>query len=180
MKPGIRVLGIDDSPFKRSQKNALVVGVVCRKNVVEGVLSTTVSVDGDDATQKLSSMVCRSRFKQQLHAIVMNSIMLAGFNVIDINKFSSTIEIPVLALTRKKPNYLSAEEAVKNVPNSRLKIRRMRSSAPSHRIGSWYVQMAGIDLNEARNIIRIFGNGPSRLAHIIASGIVTGESHGKS
>ncbi len=180
MKTGIRVLGIDDSPFERHHQDSLVVGVVCRKNSIEGVLSTRVSVDGDDSTEKLISMLMKSRFLKQVKAIMLNSIMLAGFNAVDIGKLNKETGIPVIALTRKRPDQKSAERALENVPNKEKKKRIMVSSGTAERIGNWYVRSTGINLNETREIVAIFGNDPIRLAHVIASGIVTGESHGKS
>ncbi len=186
MKQGIRVLGVDDSPFKRCDKTALVVGVVCRKEsggqglIVEGVLSTRVSVDGDDGAQRLCKMLIKSRFKRELHAIMLNGIMLAGFNVVDINELGVRTGLPVLALTRKKPNPGAVEKAVKNTGNWEAKLARIKSAGTTKRLEGWHAQFSGTDLNGARDIIRIFGNGPVRLAHIIASGIVYGESHGRS
>ncbi|MFH1285082.1 MAG: DUF99 family protein, partial [Candidatus Micrarchaeota archaeon] len=53
----IRLLGIDDSPFTRRRKNILVVGVVYRSGIVEGILSTTITRDGTDSTEKLFKMI---------------------------------------------------------------------------------------------------------------------------
>ena len=184
MKPGIRVLGIDDSPFEKGRGDALVIGVVCRKDakeglITEGVLSTHVSVDGDDSTEKLCQLILASRFKPQIHAILLNSIMLGGFNAVDISELSRKTCLPILAITRKKPTK-EAESAVKNTPNWGAKLARMKKAGPSRKAGSWHLQHAGIDLNGARDILRIFGNGPTRLAHIIASGIKRGESRGRA
>ena len=189
MKPGIRVLGIDDSPFQRGDMTALVVGVVCRKDnaswesqslIVEGVLSTRVRVDGDDGTETLSKMVLRSRFKTGLCAMMLNGIMLAGFNAVDINELSRDTGLPALAITRKKPDPRAVGNAVKKIPGWEAKLSKINSAGPSKRLEGWNVQLSGTDINRARDIIRIFGNGPARLAHIIASGIVRGESSGRS
>ncbi|MFH0817572.1 MAG: DUF99 family protein [Candidatus Micrarchaeota archaeon] len=189
MKQGIRVLGIDDSPFLRSDKTTLIVGVVCRKEsefsksqglIVEGVLSTHVLVDGDNGTAKLCEMILRSRFRQELCAIMLNGIMLAGFNAVDIVALSEKTNLPVLALTRKKPDQMAVFRAIKNTKNWEEKLLRIQAAGPSKCIEGWHAQLTEIDLNDARDIIRVFGNGPQRLAHIIASGIVDGESHGRA
>ena len=189
MKSGVRVIGIDDSPFQRNDKTALVVGVVCRKGrgtasdqslIVEGVLSTRVHVDGDDGTEKLCGMILNSRFKAELNAILLNGIMLAGFNVVEINELSSETGIPVLALTRKKPDPVAVENALKKVPGWEVKLSKINSAGSSKRIEGWHAQLSGTDLNGARDIIRIFGNSPVRLAHLIASGVIRGESRGRA
>ena len=67
-KKEIRVIGIDDSPFNKFRdKKVPVVGVVMRGGIsIDGVLSAKVSVDGNDATKNLVSMINRCKFKPQL------------------------------------------------------------------------------------------------------------------
>ncbi len=58
MKPHLRVLGLDDSAFSFDEKEVVVVGAVVRlPNYLEGVLKTTVEVDGTDATERLAEMI---------------------------------------------------------------------------------------------------------------------------
>jgi endonuclease V-like protein UPF0215 family len=185
MKPGIRVLGIDDSPFSRGDAEALVVGVVCRKCsckeglIVEGVLSTKVFVDGDDGTEKAIALAS-GRFAPQIRAVLLNGIMLAGFNAVDISELSRRTGLPAIALTRKKPDGAAVGNAVQNAPNWGQKQKRISAAGPPKRICGWYAQLAGTDLKEAGDIIAAFGNGPIRLAHLMASGIVKGESGGRA
>ena len=61
MKPHVRVLGIDDSPFKFGDEKALVVGALVRiPNYLESVMKTEVTVDGTDSTDQLVEMVVHS------------------------------------------------------------------------------------------------------------------------
>jgi uncharacterized protein len=183
MKQGIRALGIDDSPFAKNSGPATVIGVVCRMGkgtVVEGVLSTSVLVDGDDSTSALCSLILGSRFYRGLHVILLNSIMLGGFNAVDIRELSRATKLPVIAITRKKPNKPAAEKAVRNTPNWEAKLARMREAGEAKRSGAFYIQFSGTDLKQASDILAIFGNEPVRLAHIIASGVARGESHGRA
>ncbi|MBM3309562.1 MAG: DUF99 family protein, partial [Candidatus Altiarchaeales archaeon] len=47
IKPEVRILGLDDGPFKQNDKKVLVVGVVFRGgSFLDGVVSTKVRVDG--------------------------------------------------------------------------------------------------------------------------------------
>ena len=64
IKPEARILGIDDSPFdKFKDKNTLVIGTFFRGgSSLDGVMTTTVAVDGTDATAKIVGMVKKSKF----------------------------------------------------------------------------------------------------------------------
>ena len=59
IKPEIRVLGIDDGKFiPRTKGSVIVVGVVFRGGYsIDGVMHTTIAIDGLDATEKFASMI---------------------------------------------------------------------------------------------------------------------------
>ena len=63
VKPEVRVLGIDDGKFNpRAKGTALIVGVVFRGGQwIEGVMHTTIAIDGLDSTENLTQMICASR-----------------------------------------------------------------------------------------------------------------------
>ena len=180
-KPGMRILGIDDSPFSKSDSHVLVVGVLMRRNTVEGVLSTVVERDGDDATEKLAEMVLKTRFAKQAGCIILNSIMFAGLNVVDIRALSNALQRPVIAVVRKKPDMKAVEKALANVCCTEEKMVRMRNAGRVEKFGNVYAQVAGISVEDARKILARFKGIPEpvRLAHVIAGGIVRGESGGK-
>lgn len=194
IKQGIRIVGIDDSPFEKHGpgKEVLVIGVVQRRDIVEGILSTAVAKDGNDATQSIIAMIKKSRFLSQVRLILLNSIMLAGFNVVDIQKVHGQLSIPVIALTRRKPNMAKVMLALKK--SSKTKKEYERKAKIVNELGSSkevsirskivglkkaYIQTAGIDAEEAQALLNKFGIEPLRLAHIIGSGVVTGESSGR-
>jgi len=174
-----RIIAIDDSPFVWSQQTCLLVGVVCRRGDVEGILSSKVAVDGRDATDRISEMVRGSRFAPQLQCIMLNSIMMGGFNVVDIQRLSKETGMPVLALTRKKPDRAAVEKAMrKHFADWRERVAIARSAGPAHKY-KVYMQIAGMELEAAKEIVEAYGIGPLRLANMIASGIVKGESKGR-
>jgi len=179
MARGIRVLGIDDSPFYKSDKNALVVGVVMRQGIVEAVLSTHVEVDGNDATDKLIGMISSSRYSKpkQLHCIMLGSIMLAGFNVVDIKRLSQLLQVPVIAVTRKKPDVQLVLRTLERIGMGE-KIPLVEKAGMVHR-HAYYMQIAGTSFEEAKKIIEQVGIEPVRLAHIVAGGVARGESRGR-
>lgn len=194
VKRGIRIVGIDDSPFEKfgSGRRVLVVGVVQRDAVIEGVLSTQVTKDGNDATAKLIKMLRSSRFMPQIRLLLLNGIMLAGFNVVDIDALHAKLGIPVIALTRRKPDMRDVISALRKASKTRREYER--KVAIIGKAGQPYeievelkdlgtrkisIQTAGLSPEDAGALLRRFGIGPLRLAHIIGSGVVTGESSGR-
>ncbi len=180
-KVGIRILGIDDSPFSKSDDEVLVVGVLMRGQVVEGVLSTKVMRDGDDSTEKVAAMILGSRFAGQVGAVMLNSIMLGGFNVVDIDDLSREIGKPVIAVVRRKPDMGEVRKALSNVCCSEEKMVKIKRAGGVHKLGRVYAQVAGISADDAGKLLARFPGIPEpiRLAHVIAGGIVRGESGGK-
>lgn len=195
MKEGIRVLGIDDSPFEKYGKGrkgsgkVLVIGAIYRQNVVEGILSTHVTRDGTDATLKLERMISKSRFLPQIKLILIHGTMIAGLNVVDIQLLSEKLKIPVIAVTRRKADMAQVYNALKKADartfekKKRIIEKTMEGSGEFSKMkikgNSYYIQGTGINKNTAVNILNRFGIKPIRLAHIIASGIVKGESSGR-
>jgi len=90
VKEEIRILGIDDGPFTKDDKEVIVIGVVYRGGeFIDGLLRTFVEIDGLDATEKLAKMINSSRHKQQLKVIMLDGITLGGFNIVDVKKNST-------------------------------------------------------------------------------------------
>ena len=113
MKQQIRMLGIDDSPFRFGGGKALVVGAVVRApNYLEGVMRTEVTIDGTDSTPALVKLVSGSRYRDQIKVVMIDGIALAGFNVIDIETLHSELGIPVLTLTRDRPDFAKMRAAL--------------------------------------------------------------------
>ena len=182
IKPEIRVLGIDDGKFiPRTRGSAIVVGVVFRGGIsIEGVMHTHVAIDGLDATEKQAAMINTSPHRRQLRLVMLNGITFAGFNVVDIKKLSAAVELPVLALTRDKPDLDKIHKALKNLPNAEERWKMALEAGEIHEIQNngvkVYVELAGISLCNAEKIIKLTSTRscvpePLRVAHLIASGI---------
>jgi len=182
LKRGARILGIDDSPFTAKDKRVLVVGVVERAGTVEGVLSTTVQRDGGDATARLLALLRRSRFLSQLRLIMLNSIMLGGFNVVDINRLNRELGVPVVAIVRRAPDMQKVHVALARVKGRARKAALIRAAGPMESVAGRYAQLAGISAADAAAVVKRYRGVPEpvRLAHVIAGGIVRGESRGKA
>jgi len=185
-KREIRTLGIDDSPFKKFKKgNILVIGTIFRGGtLLDGLLTTKVSIDGDNSTKKLIHMINKSKFKPQLRCILLNGIALAGFNVIDIQELNKKTKIPVIVVIRKYPNFKKIEKTLKKINKSK-KYQLIQKAGPVEKIGKIYIQRKGITLNKAKEILKLTCTRslipePIRAAHLIAGGVITGESKGQA
>jgi endonuclease V-like protein UPF0215 family len=190
MKQQIRLLGIDDSPFSFTDKYATVVGVVMRGgNYLECVLRNQVSVDGDDATFICVEMIKNTRHRKQLRAMLLDGIALGGFNVINIEDIHSNTGLPVITITRDKPDFKKIEIALKkNFEDWKNRLNLMKKGQ-LYKVETNYnpifVKCVGLSIDEAKEIIKISTirgvvPEPIRVAHLIASGITRGESYGKA
>jgi uncharacterized protein len=189
MKREIRIMGIDDSPFdKFKDKKVLVVASLYRGgNYIDGLLSDYVSVDGSDSTKKMILMINKSKFKPQIQCIMLKGIAVAGFNVIDINELQKKTKIPVIVVMRIYPNLQIINDAIKNVMNWKKKWNLIVKAGKINEIkikkGKLFCQLSGINENKAKEFLSISCTNsnipePLRVSHIIASGIVKGESGG--
>ena len=186
IKPEIRVLGVDDGVFTPHVKGfAPIVGVVFRGGYwLDGVMHTKVEVDGFDATSKIASMILNSPHYKQLRIIMLNGVTFAGFNVVDIKKLNMETKLPVIAVTREKPNFAEIREALKNLPKSEERWKAMLNSGEIFEVFTRsesekiYMQIYGILEEDARKILQLTSTRSSipealRVAHLIASGIST-------
>lgn len=182
MKSGIRILAIDDAKFSRSDKKALSIGVLGRTGNIDGVLSFSVGVDGTDATRMVLRAIKRSRFRDQIKLIAFNGITLGGLNLVDMPRISRELEVPVLALTRKKPHTPLLRKAIVKVRKDyRGRVKKLDSISKSlsgMKSEGFYVQYLGIEETDARKFVRQTAD-LLRLAHMIARSIISGESKGR-
>jgi endonuclease V-like protein UPF0215 family len=184
IKPEIRVLGVDDGVFTPHVKGLVpVVGVVFRGGYwLDGVMHTKVEVDGFDATEKIASMIINSPHYKQLRVIMLDGITFAGFNVVDIKELNSDTKLPVIAVTRERPNFTEIREALKNLPESEERWKTIKSGGKMFEVSTRsenekvYMQTSGILEEDARKILQLTSTRSSvpealRVAHLIASGI---------
>ena len=184
IKPEIRVLGVDDGVFKPRTKGFVpVIGVVFRGGYwFDGVMHTKIKVDGTDATRKIASMVINSPHHKQLRVIMLDGITFAGFNVVDIKELNAKTSLPVITVTREKPNLEEIRRALENLPKSEERWKAILNAGEPVEVPvkggkeKIYVQAVGISLEDAIKILRLTStrsNIPEalRVAHLIASGI---------
>lgn len=188
MKSGGRILGIDDAPFSFSDEFVPVVGTVVRPPCyLEGVMRSQCRVDGDDSTAVIIDMVGGSRYREQMKAVLLDGIAMGGFNVVDINELTGALGVPVITVTREEPDLSAMETALrKHQDDCEKKIGVLRR-VPPVRIdlpdASSWISFAGCARKEAEEIVRmaVVRGGvpePVRMAHLIATALVRGESRG--
>jgi endonuclease V-like protein UPF0215 family len=183
MKPGVRTIGIDDGPFDRAGRgDVLVAGVVYRGgSTFDGLLTTRVRKDGWNATDRLVEMLDGSKFLRQLHYLMLDGIALGGFNIVDIGRLHRETGLKVLAVMRRKPDLVAIRRALGRVSSPERRWRLLAAAGPILPIGRLHCQLAGLDGDEAARLLtltctRSLLPEPLRAAHLIAGGLVTGQS----
>jgi endonuclease V-like protein UPF0215 family len=186
LKPEMRIVGIDDSPLV--SKEVLVVGAVMRGGGwLDGLLSTHIEKDGMDATERLAMMITGSRNYSQIRVVMLNGVTFGGFNVVDIEALHRRTQLPVIVITRRLPDMESIRRALENLSEPGLRYEAMLKAGAVHEVstkwrgGPVYFQCKGIQKEDAARLIvetAVHSRLPEpvRVAHIIATGVVLGES----
>jgi endonuclease V-like protein UPF0215 family len=184
IKPEIRVLGVDDGVFVPHVPSLVpVVGVVFRGGYwVEGVMHTEVLVDGFDATEKIAAMITSSPHHKQLQVIMLNGITFGGFNIVDLKTLNAAVGLPVVAVTREKPDLDEIRAALEHLSRSEERWRAVVDAGEVTEVTTRnlakkiYLHVAGIAVVDAMRVVRLTStrsNIPEclRVAHLIASGV---------
>lgn len=179
------MVGVDDGPFQRHGTGKVaVVGTVFCDLRLDGVLSSAVRRDGADATTAIAAMVAGSRFAPQVQLVMLQGIALAGFNVVDIGRLHAALGLPVVVVARRAPDLGAIEAALRGrVRGGAAKWRRIQAAGPMEPLAGVWVQRAGIAAGPCGRLIeRLAIHGrlpePLRVAHLIAGGLVRGQSRG--
>ncbi|GBE17629.1 hypothetical protein BMS3Abin16_00213 [archaeon BMS3Abin16] len=191
VKSEVRILGVDDAPFtKFKDEKTSLIGVVYRgASYLEGVLSREIFVDGDDSTEQIIRMACETRHRGHLRLIMLSGITFGGLNIADIKSINEATGLPVIIVTRRIPDIEAMKKAISHVQKPDEKIARLQSAGRLRTLeieGKQIIyQKTGLAKSDAEKIIRLsivrgLVPEPLRVAHIIASGITTGDSRGRA
>ncbi|HYB93258.1 MAG TPA: DUF99 family protein [archaeon] len=178
----IRVAGVEDGSFHaegfRHEKTLLIV-ILMKDMQLENFRSCTITVDGLDATDKLL------RTLRGIHAdvVMLSGVSFAGFNLVDPVKVNKKLGIPVIIVSRKKPDNV----AVKNALMDHFKDWKRRWAiieklGPIYMVTSKsgelpiYIEVIGANLGWAKKITRRLSviskvPEPVRIARLIAHGL---------
>lgn len=186
IKPEIRIVGVDDGFFlPHTHGKCDVIGVVFRGGYwLDGVMRTQIKIDGMDATEKIGGMIVNSPHHGQLRVVMLDGVTFAGFNIVDTSQLHEIVNLPIIAVTREKPNFDDIQKALKNLSFSKERWKVIADGKDvtevSMRDGKKivYMQAVGIELDIAKRVVRSTAtrsNIPEalRVAHLIASGLTS-------
>ncbi len=193
VKPEIRIIGFDDGPFKPwSEGKVPLVGAVFRGGQwLDGVLTTYIDKDGTDVTDRLVEIVNRSRHRGQLRVIMVDGVTFGGFNVLDLKGVFKKTGLPVIVVSRERPKMAEIHRAIKHLPGWRERWKLIQATGRIYPVKTKdsgspvYMQVAGIKRKDAESVVKLSSTRslvpePLRVAHLIATSIVKGESYGRA
>ncbi len=179
-KPHPRLVAVDDGAFARDDRFAPVAAVVVSlPTYVEAIGTTTVRVDGRDGTRRIAALVRRVAPHEGVRALLLDGAVVGGFNVLDLDALARAVGVPVVAVTRERPDFARIRSALaKWFPRTaadrwRL-LRQHRLARTGPRAGALWVAAAWCDARTAAELVRrtlVRGRWPEplRLAHLVAS-----------
>jgi len=190
IKDEIRILAWDDGPFKFGSKGkSILVGVIFRGGkILDGFLKTVVCIDGTDATRKIIEKILKTRHKD-LRIVMLDGITVAGFNVVDIKRIYEETKLPVIVSIRKIPDMKKFISSLGKMSHAKKRLESVENAGPIYstiiKNKRMYFQCYGIEKIDAEEILKKTSTislipEPLRVAHLIATGFVLGESVGRA
>lgn len=185
LKSNVRVIGIDDSPFTREDKDCVLVGVLMRLDFyVEGFVSSKIKVDGADSEESMIEII-HSKLGKNADIVMTNGITFGGFNLIDPERVASITGKPVITVTKKLPDLETMKTAIEKHLADREKIAVLERMTPEllelKNGKTLYCNYSGISLNDTKLILaKTIKQGaipePLRMAHLIGRFLKFGSS----
>lgn len=192
VKPEIRILGVDDGPFEPNYRGKVpLVGAVFRGGSwLDGVMITQIDKDGLDVTDRLVEMVGRSRHRGQLRVLMTDGVTFAGFNVLDVKEVFEKTGLPVIVISRELPDMADIRKAIKHLEGWRERWKFIKAAGKTYPVTTKsyeapvYMQPIGMKREDAESVVKLSSTRslvpePLRVAHLMATAIVRGESHGR-
>jgi endonuclease V-like protein UPF0215 family len=108
-----RVAAVDDGPFRRADRLAPIAAVVVAlPEQLESAGSAAATVDGSDGTAKVVQLLRRVVPSEGVAAILVDGAVVAGFNVLDLDAVRAAMGLPVVAVTRRPPEFARIRAAL--------------------------------------------------------------------
>jgi len=175
-----RVAGVDDGAFARGDRYAPVAAViVSAPEHLEAARVGRVRVDGTDATRRVAALLRAIGPFEGIRAVLIDGAVVGGFNVLDLDRLRAVTGVPVVAVTRRPPDFRRIAAALRTwFPRSaarRLATLRRHRLFPVPTGGTPILAAAaGCTAADAawlvrRTTVRGFWPEPLRLAHLVAS-----------
>jgi len=179
--------GIDDGFFRRGWRETLLVlaahcltdsGDLCPCLVA----STTVTIDGMDVTDKAVSLVEEAKRSLSLGAVLVDTVVFAGFNILDAKRLYRETGVPVIVVYWYPPNREAVESALRrHFEDWRRRLNLLKDVwdkliALECSKGKLLVAPYGVSAEDAWSIVcdlQVYTRQPEPLftAHVIASSL---------
>ena len=183
----IRVAGVDDAHYADKSRGSKVYfsAIVCGGTRFEGMLWGDLEKDGTDATYKIASLLGESKFFPQLHLVLLDGITFGGCNVVDLSQLHDRLNLPIVAVMRRPPNMERFEHVVNKFDDAEERWRCTQAAGEVHQLDGWTFQCVGEEPEIiAKSLQRLTDNGKVpealRLAHLIGSAVMLGESSNRA
>jgi len=174
------VAAVDDGAFARDDRFAPIAAVVVSlPEHLEAVHTSTVRVDGTDGTARVLAVLKALGSLGGIRAVLLDGAVVGGFNVLDLDAIHRATGVPVVAVTRRPPDFARIAAALRRwFPRSadrRLALLRRHRLRPVATGGEPILAATagGTAEDSARLVRRSAVHGywpePLRLAHLIAS-----------
>lgn len=178
MKEGIRVLGIDDAAFEFESDTTFLTGVVYRgREFIEDIQCIEIYVDGEDATEKVVELVEKFSNQKQIKAVLLDGISLGGFNLVDLEEVSEKSDLPVVAVTKNRPDREDFRSTMKRTGNYDERFEDLKEPVELElEDGRCFIQFSRCTRVEAENFVKrnlIHGQVPEaiRVADLIGKAL---------
>ncbi len=177
-KDEIEVIGFDDAPFKKEDKECILIATYMRGNkIVDGVYFKKFQKDGLDVTDKMLEII-KGKHYSKIKFIFLSGITYGGFNIADINKIYFETKKPVIVCIDRYPNYNKIYSAIKkHFPDWKRRINIIESLPKPIKLDNIYIQYIGTDIPKIKELLkktRLKSKFPEclRLSHIIGRGLL--------
>jgi len=179
-KPHPRIVGVDDGAFERHDRYAPLAAVaLVLPEHLEAVRTGRVRVDGTDGTRRVVALVRALGPIDEVRAVLVDGAVVGGFNVLDLEEIHRALAVPVVAVTRRPPEFDRIRAALRKwFPRT---AERRWALLRAHRLfrvptggQPIYASAVGCSRSDAvhlvhRATVRGLWPEPLRLAHLVAS-----------
>jgi uncharacterized protein len=174
------VAAVDDGAFARGDRYApLAAVIVSAPEQLEAARLGRVRVDGTDGTRRVISLLRSLPGLEGIRAVLLDGAVVGGFNVLDLDVLREALGVPVVAVTRRPPDFRRIGAALARwFPRSaerRLALLQKHRLVPVPTRGAPILAAAsGCGAAEAawlvqRTSVRGYWPEPLRVAHLLAS-----------
>jgi len=146
---------------------------------VEEIRTGSVAVDGRDGTVRVVRLLRSLTGRAGIRAVLLDGAVVGGFNVLDLEAIRRALGVPVVAVTRRRPDFPEIRAALARwfprTARARFALlRRHRLFRVSTAGAPIWAAAAGCSAVDAaalvhRAAVRGFWPEPLRLAHLVAS-----------